>query len=134
MENVKEPLHRYDIVEAEIKLQEPTGHVQRKRRPYVVVGNELGTTTAPTIIAMPLTHVIKRKNMPVHTCIEARSETGLSLYSMVLGEQPCTLDKEHEVIRKLGTIEDPSERCMVNKICFNTMFFGEDINWEEVLS
>lgn len=115
-------------------MQEATGHVQKKKRPYVIVGNELGTTTAPTIIAMPLTHVIKRRNMPVHTCIEARSETGLSLYSMVLGEQPCTLDKKHEVIRKLGTIEDPSERKMVNKICFNTMFFGEDINWEEVLS
>lgn len=91
MEKAKNSLHRYDVVEAEIVLQEPTGHRQKKKRPYVIVGNELGTTTAPTVIAMPLTHVIKRKNMPVHGCIQARSETGLSLYSMVLGEQPCTL-------------------------------------------
>ena len=134
MDRVKESLHRYDIVEAEIVLKEQSGHTQRKKRPYVIVGNELGTTTAPTIIAMPLTHVIKRKSMPVHGCIEAKSENGLSLYSMVLGEQPCTLDKKHEVLRKLGTIENEEERNMVNKICFNTMFYGESINWEEVLA
>lgn len=134
MGKIKGSLHRYDVVEAEITLQLPTGHRQKKKRPYVIVGNELGTTTAPTIIAMPLTHIIKRKNMPVHGCIEAKSETGLSLYSMVLGEQPCTLDKEKEVLRKLGTIEDKEERKIVNKVCFNTMFYGEDINWEEVLA
>ncbi|MBS4902335.1 MAG: type II toxin-antitoxin system PemK/MazF family toxin [Coprobacillus sp.] len=134
MEKAKNSLHRYDVVEAEIVLQEPTGHRQKKKRPYVIVGNELGTTTAPTVIAMPLTHVIKRKNMPVHGCIQARSETGLSLYSMVLGEQPCTLDKEHEILRKLGTIENKEERNLVNRVCFNTMFYGENIDWKEVLA
>lgn len=127
-------LHRYDVVQAEIKMKDPSGHIQKKRRPYVIVGNETGTIMSPTIIAMPLTHVIKKENMPVHGCIEADSETGLSLYSMVLGEQPCTLDKEHEVIKKLGSIKDDKQKNIVNKVCFNTLFYGENINWEEVLA
>lgn len=127
-------LHRYDVIEAEIKMTTPSGSVQKKKRPYVIVGNERGTTTAPTVIAMPLTHIIKRKNLPVHTCIEADSETGLTKYSMVLGEQPYTLDKKYEVIRKLGSVKKPEQRTMVNKVCWNTLFYGENINWEEVLA
>jgi len=133
MGNVKNEYHRYDIIEAEIQIALPSGSVQRKKRPYIIVGNEKGTITAPTVIAMPLTHIIKKTNLPVHGCISANSDTGLSLYSMVLGEQPYTLDKKCEVKRKLGTVVDKEQRNIVNKICWNTMFFGENINWEEVL-
>ena len=130
----KRNLHRYDIIEAEIIMKETSGSIQKKKRPYVIVGNELGTATAPTVIAMPLTHVIKRKNMPVHGCIEAKEGNGLHLYSMVLGEQPQTLDKNHEIIKKLGNIADQKQRDIVNKVCFNTLFYGESIKWEEVLA
>ena len=115
-------------------MKETSGSIQKKKRPYVIVGNELGTATAPTVIAMPLTHVIKRKNMPVHGCIEAKEGNGLHLYSMVLGEQPQTLDKNHEIIKKLGNIADQKQRDIVNKVCFNTLFYGENIKWEEVLA
>ena len=126
-------LHRYDIVEAEIKMTTPSGSVQKKKRPYVIVGNEMGTQTAPTVIAMPLTHIIKRKNLPVHGCIEADGETGLAWYSMVLGEQPYTLDKKYDVIRKLGSVVDKTQKNIINKVCWNTLFYGENIDWEVVL-
>ena len=126
-------LHRYDIVEAEIKMATPSGSVQKKKRPYVIVGNEQGTKTAPTVIAMPLTHIIKRKNLPVHGCIEADGETGLTWYSMVLGEQPYTFDKKYDVIRKLGSVVDKTQKNIINKVCWNTLFYGENIDWEEVL-
>ena len=126
-------LHRYDIVEAEIKMATPSGSVQKKKRPYVIVGNEMGTKTAPTVIARPLTHIIKRKNLPVHGCIEADGETGLAWYSMVLGEQPYTLDKKYDVIRKLGSVVDKTQKNIINKVCWNTLFYGENIDWEEVL-
>ena len=126
-------LHRYDIVEAEIKMTTPYGSVQKKRRPYVIVGNEQGTITAPTVIAMPLTHIIKRTNLPVHGCIKADGDTGLAYYSMVLGEQPYTLDKQYEVKRKLGSVVDTKQKNLINKICWNTMFYGENINWEAIL-
>ena len=126
-------LHRYDIVEAEITMTSPSGSVQKKKRPYVLVGNDKGTMTAPIVIAMPLTSVIKKRNLPTHGCIEANDNNGLKRYSMVLGEQPYTLDKETEIVRKIGSITDHSQRDMVNRVCWNTLFFGEDINWKELV-
>lgn len=123
-------LHRYDIIEAE--LDYGSGSIQKKRRPYIIVSNEKGTTNATIVTVMPLTSA-KKKRLPVHECLEARSETGLTRYSMILGEQPQTICKE-EVIRKLGNVTDKIQRNNVNKVCFNTFFFGEEINWEEVLA
>ena len=123
-------LHRYDIIEAE--LEYGSGSIQKKRRPYIIVSNEKGTTNATIVTVMPLT-TAKKKRLPVHECLEARSETGLARYSMILGEQPQTICKE-EVIRKLGNVTDESQRNNVNRVCFNTFFFGENINWEEVLA
>ncbi len=123
-------LHRYDIIEAE--LYYGSGSIQRKRRPYIIVSNEKGTTNATIVTVMPLTSV-KKKKLPVHAYLEANSETGLARYSMILGEQPQTICKE-EIIRKLGNVTDKMQRNNVNKVCFNTFFFGEDINWEEVLA
>ena len=122
-------LHRYDIIEAE--LDYGSGSIQKKKRPYIIVSNEKGTTNATIITVMPLTSV-KKKKLPVHECLEANSETGLLRYSMILGEQPQTICKE-EVIRKLGSVSDSKQRNSVNKVCFNTFFYGENINWEEVL-
>ena len=124
-------MHRYDIIEAE--LDYGNGSIQRKRRPYVIVSNETGTKHSTIITIMPLTHVIKKTYMPVHECLEAHSDNGLLKYSMILGEQPQTICKE-EVIRKIGTVTNKKQRNMINKVCFNTFFFGEDINWEEVLA
>lgn len=123
-------LHRYDIVEAE--LEYASGSIQKRKRPYIIVSNEKGTTNATIITVMPLTSA-KKKRLPVHECLEARSETGLTRYSMILGEQPQTICKE-EVIRKLGNVTDKKQRNNVNKVCFNTFFFGENINWGEVLA
>ena len=123
-------LHRYDIIEAELNYG--SGSIQKKRRPYIIVSNEKGTANATIVTVMPLTSV-KKKKLPVHAYLEANSETGLTKYSMILGEQPQTICKE-EIIRKLGNVTDKSQRNNVNKVCFNTFFFGENINWEEVLA
>lgn len=63
----------------------------------------------------------------------SRIGTGLSMYSIILGKQPQTICKE-EVIKKLGYISDRKQRNSVNKACFNTFFFGENIGWEDVLA
>lgn len=124
-------LHRYDVIEAE--LDYGSGSIQKKRRPYIIVSNEKGTTSASIITVMPLTHIIKKQHLPVHVCLQAESKNGLSTYSMILGEQPQTICKG-EVIRKLGNVSDKKQRNNVNKVCFNTFFFGEKINWKEVLA
>ena len=125
--------HRYDIIEAELKTKNDSDSIQKKKRPYVIVSNESGTKYSTIITIMPLTHVIKKTYMPVHECLEVESDNGLAVYSMILGEQPQTICKE-EVIRKLGTITNKKQKNMINKVCFNTFFFGEDINWKEVLA
>lgn len=126
-------LHRYDIIEAELKYRAISGSIQKKKRPYIIVSNEKGTINANIITVMPLTHIIKKQHLPVHGCLEAQSDNGLSMYSMILGEQPQTICKE-EVIRKLGNVSNKNQRNNVNKVCFNTFFFGENINWKEVLA
>lgn len=124
-------LHRYDIIEAELEYGK--GSVQKKKRPYVIVSNESGTTNAQIITIMPLTHIIKKEYLPVHECLEAETDNGLSTYSMILGEQPHTICKD-EVIRKFGTVVNQKQRNMINKVCFNTFFYGEDIKWEEIFA
>lgn len=124
-------LHRYDIIEAELKIKKGE-QIQVKCRPYVIVSNEKGNIHANIITVMPLTHVIKKLHLPTHGCLEAKTENGLSTYSMILGEQMQTIGKE-EVRRKLGTVVNEKQRNSINRVCFNTLFFGENINWEEVL-
>lgn len=123
-------LHRYDIVEVE--KQNVSGSIQGKKRPYIIVGNEIGTSNADIITVMPLTHRIKKLNMPVHECLEAETDNGLAVYSMILGEQTQTVCKS-EVIRKIGTVTNRQQKNMVNKVCYYSFFYGEKIDWEEVL-
>ena len=124
-------LQRYDIIEAELKYT--SGSIQSKRRPYIIVGNAIGTNHSDVVIIMPLTHVIKKRGLPTHECIDAETSTGLRTYSMILGEQPQTISKE-EIISRLGTVTNQNQKNLVNKVCWNTFFFGEKINWEEVLA
>ena len=123
-------LHRYDIIEAE--LDYGSGSIQKKKRPYIIVSNERGTTSASIVSVMPLTHVVKKLHMPVHGCLDVDSENGLNMYSMILGEQPQTICKS-EVIRVLGSVTNQEQKNIVNKICYNSFFYGEDIKWEEIL-
>ena len=123
-------LHRYDIIEAE--LDYGSGSIQKKKRPYIIVSNECGTTNANIVSVMPLTHVVKKLHMPVHGCLDVDSDNGLIMFSMILGEQPQTICKS-EIIRVLGTVTNQEQKNMVNKICYNSFFYGEDIKWEEIL-
>ena len=124
-------LHRYDIIEAEINFGANAGSLQQKCRPYIIVSNEKGTSNSSIITVMPLTTKRNKKCLPVHTLLAANSDNGLKTFSLILGEQPQTICKEH-VLSKLGTVTDKKQRNRVNKVCWNTFFYGEDINWEEV--
>ena len=123
-------LQRYDIIKANIKYE--GGSVQTNERPYVIISNPIGTKHASIITVMPLTTKLKKLNMPVHGCINADDNNGLTEYSMVLGEQIITISKD-EVIERLGNVTDPNERKLIDKACFNGLFFGTEYKLEEVL-
>lgn len=95
------------------------------------MSNPIGTKHATIITVMPLTSKIKKLNMPVHGCINADDKNGLTEYSMLLGEQLITISKE-EVINKLGTVTDEKEKKLIDKVCFNSLFFGTEYRLEEV--
>lgn len=122
-------LQRYDVVKAKIKYID-NGSVQSKIRPYVIVSNPIGTKCSTIITVMPLTSKIKKTNMPVHGCLEANGDNGLQLYSMTMGEQIITISKT-EVIEKLGTVTGIENRKMVDRTCFNGLFFGTGYKLEE---
>lgn len=123
-------LQRYDIIKAKIKY-EGMGSVQTNERPYVIVSNPIGTKHATIITVMPLTSKIKKTNMPVHGCIDANKENGLSVYSMALGEQLFTISKE-EVKEKLGKVTNQKEKRLIDRACFNGLFYGTDYRLQEV--
>ena len=123
-------LQRYDVVKAKIKYID-NGSVQSKIRPYVIVSNPIGTKHATIITVMPLTSKIKKTNMPVHGCINANDENGLSSYSMALGEQLITISKD-EVKEKLGSVTTKVEKKLIDRTCFNGLFYGTEYRLEEV--
>lgn len=123
-------LQRYDIIKAQIKY-EGKGSVQVHERPYVIVSNPIGTKMATIITVMPLTSKIKKTNMPVHGCINASNENGLSSYSMALGEQLITISKD-EVKEKLGSVTTKEEKKLIDRTCFNGLFYGTEYRLEEV--
>ena len=43
--------HRYDIIEAELKIRDNSGSIQKKKRPYVIVSNEIGTKTLQSLLS-----------------------------------------------------------------------------------
>ena len=68
--------------------------------------------------------------MPVYCCISADKNNGLTEYSMVLGEQIITISKD-EVIERLGSVTNQNEKRMIDKACFNGLFFGTEYRLEE---
>lgn len=123
-------LQRYDIIKAQIKY-EGKGSVQVHERPYVIVSNPIGTKHATIITVMPLTSKIKKINLPVHGCIDASNENGLTSYSMALGEQLITISKD-EVKEKLGSVTTKEEKKLIDRTCFNGLFYGTEYRLEEV--
>lgn len=67
-------------------------HGQKGWRPGVVLQNNVGNLHSPNLIALPLTTVLKKVNLPTHVVIPA-VDSGLFEDSMVLCENPVTMSK-----------------------------------------
>lgn len=124
-------IRRFDIVE--VMLPEGTGSEQAKKRPCIVVQNDVGNKFSPTTIVMPLTHVIKNTYLPTHTLIAKEDATGLRVASMLEGEQNRVIDKSR-ITRKLGRITSVDTKIEVVKVCFANLvgkkYIPDDIRQE----
>lgn len=68
-------------------------HGQRGWRPGVICQNNVANKYSPNIIAIPLTTVLKRTNMPTHVTLDS-PDSGLSKTSMALCENLQYISKD----------------------------------------
>lgn len=87
--NREQEFHRGDVFIAD--LGEPFGSEQGGRRPVLIMQNDTGCFFSPTVTMVPLTTILKRKDLDTHYIL--RDTPFLKKRSMVLGEQIDTIDK-----------------------------------------
>lgn len=83
-----------------IDLKDTYCNVQNGLRPCLVVQNNCGNQHSPTVIVVPITSKLKKRNMPVHVVVEQNNNT-----EMVLCECILTVSKE-QIGRYLRTFDD----------------------------
>ena len=71
-------------------------------RPVVIVQNEMGNRYSPTIIVVPITTRLNKKNLPTHTKI---NNSSLLKESIALMEQIRTIDKSR-LIEFIGVLNE----------------------------
>lgn len=101
---------RGDIFIVELKSSEDK-HVQKGRRPVVVISSNVNNNNSPTVNVIPLTATIKKIDQPTHVIIKGY---GLALTSMTLSEQIITLDKKR--LKKYNWIGRIDDTIVLNKI------------------
>ena len=103
-------IRRGDIVWVEFRSG--NGHIQRGRRPCLVVSSDRVNGRANILNVIPGTTNTERKDNPVHFIIEKDGVQGfMGKDTLFLTEQITTIDKE-QIICKVGTINDESENIL----------------------
>ena len=95
-------IKRGDIVL--VNLNPTRGSEQGKKRPAVVIQNNLGNQYSPTTIIAPITSKIFTKEFPTNVQITPQ-ESSLEKPSTILLNQIRTIDKLR-IIKKIATITD----------------------------
>lgn len=96
-------IRKWDIVMAD--LSGAAYSEQDKKRPVLIIQNDIGNYHSPTTIVVPLSSKIKNVKMPTHTIITPEDMTGLHTETMVLCEQVRTIDKKR-IIFKIGRLSN----------------------------
>lgn len=95
-------MKRGDVYRAD--LDPVMGSEQGGVRPVVIIQNDYGNLSSPTVIVVPLTSRLKKPGQQTHVLIEP-PEGGLRHPSLVLCEQVRTLEKRR-LDRYLGALSD----------------------------
>lgn len=91
------------------------GSEQGGVRPVLIVQNDMGNRTSPTVIVAPLTSRLKKEGLRTHVLL-LPPEGGLKYPSMVLCEQVRTLEKQR-LSKLLGAISDESLQRVGAALC-----------------
>lgn len=98
-----EPIKRGHIYM--VQMNDANGSEQSGTRPFLVLQNDVGNRFSHTHSGVPLSTELKRLHLPTHLVIPKGH--GLSYDSVILGEQPATLD-ESRFITHLGKLDAES--------------------------
>mgnify|MGYP003414054349 FL=1 len=93
-------IKRGDIYKAD--LSPVVGSEQGGIRPVVIVQNNMGNRYSPTIIVVPITTRLNKRNLPTHTKI---NNSSLLKESIALMEQIRTIDKSR-LIEFIGVLNE----------------------------
>ena len=93
-------IKRGDIYKAD--LSPVVGSEQGGIRPVVIVQNDMGNRYSPTIIVVPITTRLNKKNLPTHTKL---NNSNLLKESIALMEQIRTIDKSR-LIEFIGILNE----------------------------
>ena len=85
-----------------VNLEPVVGSEQGGIRPVVIVQNDMGNRYSPTIIVVPITTRLNKKNLPTHTKI---NNSSLLKESIALMEQIRTIDKSR-LIEFIGVLNE----------------------------
>ena len=87
-----------------VDLPEVGGSVQHGKRACLVAQNDRGNFYAPTCIVIPFTKVNKKSTQPTHIIVPKSEYNSLEQDSMLLFEQPITIDKKR-ICHYIGRLE-----------------------------
>jgi mRNA interferase MazF len=82
------------------------GHIQAGNRPVLIAQNDVGNHFSPTVEVIPISSRIekaRRKHLPTQVIVIADQLNGLSEDSVVLGEQPRTINKT-QLLSRIGRL------------------------------
>ena len=97
-------IKRGDIFYAD--LSPVVGSEQGGLRPVLIVQNDVGNRSSPTVIAAAITSKLGKARLPTHIDVYA-DRVGLQRDSVVLLEQMRTIDKQR-LKEKMGHLDDES--------------------------
>lgn len=82
-------------------LGERVGSEQSGMRPVIIVQNDLGNRSSPTVVVVPITSQIKKEDMATHVWLS--KGFGLDEISIALCEHVGTIDKQR-LLENIGTV------------------------------
>lgn len=100
-----------------VDLNPVKGSEQAGRRPVVVIQNDVGNATAPTVIVAPLTTKSFTKPYPINVHVP-RGVAGLKEHSTILLSQIRTVDKTR-LDRKIGHLPPTYLKQVDQAICIS---------------
>jgi mRNA interferase MazF len=87
------------------KLDPTVGHEIQKTRPALIVQNDINNRNSPVTIVAPITSKVRSPLSLVQVLLNATSQTGLSVASVVLFNHIRAVDRVR-LIRRLGSVDD----------------------------